>query len=644
MSDTEMEDGQHPNPPTAAPKLYISDRSCETPGAVELTLEILPAFDLRSTEVVLVELFIGGKPRPQRLIEDSSSDRNATFLVLDKIWRTKQRKESDTREACFHITRGVLIRQVPSEPTSRTKIKGNTYEVLYQLTSQDLTDGDRSDNNDISARSNADDVDQESSQENFYDARSQFENVPETSIAEEEPIVEDPVAAEHDSATGDDSPTEDRHALISSEIGKTPSIIASPTEDKVARLDQVKRPIFNEVKSSFMEPVTAPSPSPVNMSSPPVQDPDTEMFDDFAINNEQSENDEIATRSKKPMQTFGTIDGFLSSSKTAAQYGINSHTVDPEDEAENLIHNRKPLKRTSVASAASAPHSNISIDSAGNGKTKEHSLNGKDDSDTEDDEPGPAAPTSKKHQDPVARKAARAKWAAAGGLTKSKLRTRVAENDKSLRDGKAPKLWKGKEDFGTDEALNAANVRIEGVIKKQVKLHNLLSACTDANTASELRQRLKPWVKGGRIEEYEDQLDAIVSTVQEVPSNDLVASRQQANSDPAEDSNDDFALPPLNSQQRNMAGFLLSKDQSARKSTEAVSRESLSSDQRVQPFTSPTMSSRDEDTPEDSDDDGLLDPMDLFPSKLPRRGLTEAQPGHNAGGSVERPKKKPRME
>jgi hypothetical protein len=609
-----MEDGQHPNLQTAAPKLYISDHPCETPGAVKLTLEILPAFDLRPTEAVLLELFINGEPTHERLIEDSSPDRATTFVVPENWWRTKPCKESDAREACFHITRGVLVRQVPGKSTSRTKIKGNTYEVFYQLTNQNLTDGDRSDDNDdIAEHSKADDADHESSQENFYDARSQFENVPEMSTAEEEPIGEDLAAAEVDSATGDDSPTEDRHALVSNAIGKTVSITASPTEDKVARLDRAKRPIFHEDKPSSMEPATSPSPSPVNASSPPVQDPDTEMFNDLAINTEQSENDEMAPHQKPPMQTFGTIDGFLSSSKTAAQHGINSRFVDPDDEAETLIHNRKPLKRTSVAPAGSALHSDISIDSAGNGKTKEHSLNGKDDSDTEDDEPGPPAPTTKKHQDPASRKVARAKWTAAGGLTKSKLRTRVAENDKSIRDGKAPKLWKGKEDFGTDEALNAANVRIESVIKKQVKLHNLLSACNDTEAASKLRQKLKPWVKGGRIDEYEDQLDAVFSNVQEAPSNDLVAPRQQLNDDSAEDSNDDLALPPLNSQQRQMADFLLSKDQPARKTTEAVLRESLGSDQQVQPTTSPAMNDHNGDTPEDSDDDGLPDPEDLFP-------------------------------
>lgn len=642
MSDTEMEDGQHANSLTATPKLYISDHPCETPGAVKLTLEILPTFDLRPTEVVLLELFVNGEPTHERLIEGLAPDRTTNFVVLENWWCAKPCKESDAREACFHITRGVLIRRVSSEPTSRTQIKGNTYEVLYQLTSQNPTENGHTDKSDIAGPSKADDDDHESSQENFYDARSQFDNAPSAPIAEEEPVVEDLVAAGDDSAAGGDSPTEDRHTLVSNAIGKTASITASPTEDKVARLDQAKRPIFHEDNPSSMELVTAPSPAPVNASSPPVQDPDTEMFDDLAINTEQSENDEMAPHQKPPMQTFGTIDGF--SSKTAAQYGFNSDSVDPDDEAETLIHNRKPLRRTSVAPAGSALHSDISIDSVGNGKTKEHSLNGKDDSDTEEDEPGPAAPTSKKHPDPAARKAARAKWAAAGGLTKSKLRTRVAENDKRIRDGKAPKLWKGKEDFGTDEALNAANIRIEGVIKKQVKLHNLLSACTNAEAASDLRQRLKPWVKGGRIDEYEDQLDAIFSTVQETPSDGLVASKQQDNDDSAEDSNDDVVLPPLNSQQRKMAAFLLSKDQPARKTTEALSRESLSSDQQVQPSTSPTINDRDNGALEDSDDDGLLDPKDLFPSRLPGGSLTVTQPVREAGKPAERPQKRPRME
>jgi hypothetical protein len=123
-----------------------------------LTLEILPAFDLRPNEVVLLELFINGEPTRERLIDGSSPDRATTFVVLENWWRVNQRKESDAREACFHITRGVLVRQIPGKPTSRTKIKGNTYKIFYQLTDQNSTNNGHTNKNDIAERSKADEA------------------------------------------------------------------------------------------------------------------------------------------------------------------------------------------------------------------------------------------------------------------------------------------------------------------------------------------------------------------------------------------------------------------------------------------------------------------------------------------------------
>ncbi|MGM3248370.1 hypothetical protein, partial [Bacillus cereus group sp. Bc253] len=67
-----------------------------------MALEFLPAFDLRSTEVVLVELFIDSTRRGQRLIEGSSSDRDITFVVPNKHWRADERGVSTVYEACFH--------------------------------------------------------------------------------------------------------------------------------------------------------------------------------------------------------------------------------------------------------------------------------------------------------------------------------------------------------------------------------------------------------------------------------------------------------------------------------------------------------------------------------------------------------------
>ena len=174
MTDIDMEHGEHASSSTATPKLYISVRTYDTPGVVELGLEILPAFNLFSTEVVLVELFINGNPSGQRLIKGLHFDHKGTFTVPHRYWRAHQRNQSDVHEACFHITHGTLIRQASSEPTFLTKIEGKTYKVLHRLANQDLHEDDPVDNNDISERSKAEASDHESSQEEFYDAKSQF--------------------------------------------------------------------------------------------------------------------------------------------------------------------------------------------------------------------------------------------------------------------------------------------------------------------------------------------------------------------------------------------------------------------------------------------------------------------------------------
>ncbi|GAB7333253.1 hypothetical protein MBLNU13_g04899t2 [Cladosporium sp. NU13] len=634
MSDIDMEHGELAGSSTATPKIYISNRTCDAPGAVELTLGILPAFNLLPSEVMFVQLFIDGGLRGHSLIEGSSADRNVTFKVPGRYWRSSQHIESTIHEACFHIIHGTLIRQASSDPTSLTKIVGNAYKVLHRLANQNLHEDNPTDNNEISERSKADDSDHEFSQEQFYDARSQFEHIPAAFPVEEESIVSP-------AAVGEDSPVDNQHILVSGETGHTTNIATSPSRDRLTRLNRAKREIFQEDNSSGMGAFTASSPPPVNATSAPAQDPDTEMLDDLS---EQSEHDEIAPRQKKPMQTFGTIDGFLSSSKTAAQHGINNHNTDPDDEAENLVHNRKPLRRTSFAPAGSALQSDISIDSVSNGKTKQDSLNGKDDSDTEEDEPGATAPSSKTRKDPAKQKAYRTDRAASGARVNTELRKRLADNDKKIGvKGAVLKLWKGKNPGGKSE-LRAANLRLEEILKKQVKLHNLLIACTDVDAASELRQRLRYWVKGGKIDEYESQVDAIFSAVHDAPSNDLNEAKHQANDDSAEDSNDDFVLPLMSSQQQKMAAALLPEDYSVRRTIETKPRETAASDQQVQPSTSPTLGSGGNNMPEDSDDDDLPDLEDLFRLRAPRESFAPTLPVRHAGKPAERPKKKPRME
>lgn len=635
MTNTDMEDVVHAISSTATPKLYISDRTGETLGPVVLTLEILPASNFRSTEVVLVELFIDNNLRGHRLIEGSSPDRKMTFTVIDKYLRAGQRNESDVHDAYFHITHGALIRRDLSKPKSLTKIKGNVYRVLHKFTNHNLHEEGGVDQNETAEHSKADDADHDTSQENFYDARSQFDNLPGTLTTEEDVMLED-----LDTAEGD-SPKENEHILTSSGTGKNANITTSPAEDNLTRLDQAKRVIFKEDSQPIMEPAIAASPSPANATSPSVQDPDTEMLDNLAINTEQSDNDEESSHQKKPMQTFGTISEYLSSNKLAAQHGINSDSGDPEDEAASLVHNSKPLRRTSFAPPESALQPDIPNDSMGDGMTKEASLNGKDDSDTEDDETTAAAPSLKKRKDPAKQKAYNANRAASGARVNGELRKRLADNDEKIGvKGAVVKLWQGK-NLGDNQDIKAANIRLKDIITKQVKLHDIRSVCPDANATSDLRQRLKPWVKG-KIDEYENQLDTIISTAKETPSNVLASPKQQADSDPAEDSDDDFALPLMSSQQRRMAAALLSEDQPARRTTEAAPRESPASDQQVQTSTSPTMHSRDNNTSEDSDNDELPDPNDLFTPRLPRGSFTKITPTRDAGKSLERPKKKPR--
>ena len=459
---------------------------------------------------------------------------------------------------------------------------------------------------------------------------------------------EGPAVAENLVAPGNESPIEDQHMLISSWTGQIASNANIPTEDNLTRLDQAKRVIFKEHSQSIMEPVTPSSPSPMIADTPSVHESDTEMLDDLASNmiTEPSENDTIKARQKKAMQSqsSGTIDGFLSSSKAAAHHGTNNHNIDPEDEAGSLVRNPKPLtlRRTSNAPSRSALQPEIPNNSAGNDKIREDTLTSKNDSDTEDDEPEPAAPPSKQQKDPAAEKASRAPWAASGARVNNELRKRLADNDGKIGGDDPPKIWRGKH-FGEDPDRRAANLRLRDIIKKQVNLHNLLVTTDDAGVAANLRRSLQRWDKG-QVGEYERQLDAIFSAMDESPSPDLITRNQQADSDSTEDSNDDLALPLMSSQQHKMANALLSEDQPVRKTTEGVLRGTTGSDQQTQPSTSPVMNNRGNDMPEDRDDDDLPDISDLLTPRLPRGSITKTQPARNTGESAERLKKKPRMD
>ena len=256
-------------------------------------------------------------------------------------------------------------------------------------------------------------------------------------------------------------------------------------------------------------------------------------------------------------------------------------------------------------------------------RQKKDSLNSKDGSDTGEDETAATEPSSKTCKDPAKRKAYRADRAASGVRVNSKLRKRLADNEKNIGVKDAViKLWKRKNP-GEKSELRAANLRLVKILKKQVKFHNLLIACTDADAASKLRQRLRYWVKGGKIDEYESQLDAIFSTVQDAPSTDLAAAKQQVNDDSWKDSNDDFALSLMTSQQRKMAAALLPEDRSVRRTTEIKPREPAARDQKVWPSTSLPTGSRAIDTPVDSDEDDLPNLENLFRPRVPMESFTK---------------------
>ena len=157
--------------------------------------------------------------------------------------------------------------------------------------------------------------------------------------------------------------------------------------------------------------------------------------------------------------------------------------------------------------------------------------------------------TSKPHRDRIAQKASRDKWNTSGGRINNELRKRLKDNDREIgkRDS-VLKPWKGKK-FGDDPGREAKNIRLRDMANKQIQLHKLLLTSTGANATAELRGGLQPWADD-KVEEYESQLDAIISALRKKPSANPSASKQQTDSDSVDDLNDDIALPLSSPQQR----------------------------------------------------------------------------------------------
>lgn len=100
----------------------------------------------------------------------------------------------------------------------------------------------------------------------------------------------------------------------------------------------------------------------------------------------------------------------------------------------------------------------------------------------------------------------------------------------------------------------------------------------------------------------------------------------------------------MNSQQLKMAAALLPKDQPMRKTTETAAHGKVENDREAQIVTPSNINSHDNDALEDSGDDELPEFDEFFTPRLPGGWSTKPQPMRGPGKSLERPKKKPRME
>jgi len=343
METDEDQDARHPEETNASDDFLVEDHPSDTPGAVDLVLRVLPSFILLPTKTIFIELFVDGILRGQEMIRGWAPDPVKVFTTHYSHWRASGLAESDVREASFRLTHGTLIRQASNEPASLSGIKGWNYKFPHPLVNQTSQEEAPVNRNDISEYNNADDADHGTSQERFYDAMSQFQDVDIQSVAENKPTA------------GDEPDAEDQQTHTSSRSQKITSIATSTRKDDVARLSQATRKIFIETSPIILESPTSPSLSPTVVPAPSDHGTEVEMLDDLQSNTGRSETNKLSSQGETPVANPGTLDRYLSSRKTAGQFGIYDPSIDSDDEASHLISNIKPLRRTSYAHPGSAP-------------------------------------------------------------------------------------------------------------------------------------------------------------------------------------------------------------------------------------------------------------------------------------------------
>jgi hypothetical protein len=361
---------------------YAETRASDTPNAVDLILH-LPTQNLYRASDIVVRLYIDGERIAHRLIDRESP--NATEIFTIPL------QEPCASKGEIQINFGKAHHPTPRE---FARLKGvEPHEFSCPLINHNPQEEDRVGHNGTIEQSQARDAKQQVSQEQFYDALSQLT------------VTEDISTAAHRSTAGDhpmiesEPAVENQHVATNSPTREDTSVATSATEDELARSSRATREIFIETSPIFEESPQSPAAASSSPTvTPALSDlgPDTELLDDLHSNTEKSEVNDIISRGETPEQSSGTIDKYLSSKKTAGQFGIHDPSIDSDDEASHLISNAKPLKRTSYVSSGAANKP------GGSTKTNQETPAGKHDSAPDKKDIRPQAPLSKPDRDPVA--------------------------------------------------------------------------------------------------------------------------------------------------------------------------------------------------------------------------------------------------
>jgi hypothetical protein len=222
------------------------------------------------------------------------------------------------------------------------------------------------------------------------------------------------------------------------------------------------------------------------------------------------------------MWTANAINEHMSSAESDSEVDAN---VDRDDEISDLSSNIKPTIFTSHGHPSATLQHDRPYDPGRARETNTYTtpaLNHSDSDPDGDEEANTTAQSdpivssdklskyaTRRRHDPAKQKISRDLRKASGAHAKCQLCRRLADYEKVIGSDIAPKLWGGKT-LGDDASLRELNIRLRKMIKKQVKLHELLRTAADSNITYDLRQRLQPW-SADNIDGHETQLDTFIS-------------------------------------------------------------------------------------------------------------------------------------